>query len=153
MLHVETPVHAMPVPLNVPAPARADGRDPLAPLHQPFPQLIGVEVVEATPERVRARLKVRPELCRSGHVMHGGATMSFADMVASIGAFLNLPEGAATTTVESKTNFIGAAKEGTVIEAEAVPLHCGKRSSVWQTRISREDGKLVAVVMQTQMVL
>lgn len=133
--------------------ARSDGRDPLAPLHQPFPELIGAEIIEATPNRVRARLKVRPELCRSGRVMHGGATMTFADLVASIGAFLNLPEGAATTTIESKTNFISAAKEGAVIEAEAVPLHAGRRSSVWETRVMREDGKLVAVVVQTQMVI
>ncbi len=155
MLRIETPVAAEPVtaPQTVVAAARSDGKDPLAPIHQPFPRLIGVEITEATPECVRARLKVRPELCRSGGVMHGGATMSFADMVASIGAFLNLPEGAATTTIESKTNFIGAAKEGTIVEAEALPLHTGRRSSVWQTSIRRPDGKLVAVVTQTQMVI
>ena len=79
--------------------------------------------------------------------------MAFADLVGSIGAFLNLPEGASTTTIESKTNFIGAAKEGSVVEAEATPLHIGRRSSVWQTHIKREDGKLLAVVTQTQMVL
>ena len=157
MLQIETPTVAEPVapPVAVArsGAARSDGRDPLAPIHQPFPQLIGVEITEATPERVRARLKVRPELCRSGGVMHGGATMSFADMVASIGAFMNLPEGAATTTIESKTNFISAAKEGSIVEAEAVPLHAGRRSSVWQTSVKREDGKLVAVVIQTQMVI
>jgi uncharacterized protein (TIGR00369 family) len=153
MLHIETPLAATPVPAPLPAAARADGSDRLAPIHQPFPRLIGVEITEAEPTRVRARLQVRPDLCRSGHVMHGGATMAFADMVASIGAFLNLPEGAATTTIESKTNFIGPAKEGTIVEAEAVPLHSGRRSSVWQTTIKREDGKLVAVVIQTQMVI
>ena len=159
MLHIETPAHADPVSVPVearsarPAAARADGKDPLAPIHQPFPRLIGVEITEATPSCVRARLKVKPELCRSGNMMHGGATMSFADMVASIGAFLNLPEGAATTTIESKTNFIGAAKEGEIVEAESVPLHAGRRSSVWQTTIKRQDGKLVAVVIQTQMVI
>lgn len=157
MLHIETPRPIEPAPAPQPpqaaAPARADGSDPLAPIRQPFPRLLGVEITEAAPSRVRARLQVRPELCRSGQTMHGGATMSFADMVASVGAFLNLPEGAATTTIESKTNFIGAAKEGAIIEAEAVPLHSGRRSSVWQTTIRREDGKLVAVVTQTQMVL
>jgi uncharacterized protein (TIGR00369 family) len=124
-----------------------------APLRQPFPRLMGAELVEATAKRVRARLFVRTDLCRSGHVMHGGALMAFADLVGSIGAFLNLPEGAATTTIESKTNFIGAAKEGSTVEAESTPLHVGRRSSVWQTHIKREDGKLLAVVTQTQMVI
>ena len=157
MLQIETPLAAVPA-ANPPAPAnndaaRSDDGDKLAPIHQPFPELIGVEITEATPQRVRAQLRVRAELCRSGHTMHGGATMAFADMVASIGAFLNLPEGAATTTIESKTNFISAAKEGSVVEAESVPLHAGRRSSVWQTSLRREDGKLVAVVTQTQMVI
>ena len=155
MLQIETPL-AVPA-ATPPAPAnnaaRSDGGDKLAPIHQPFPELIGVEITEATPQCVRAQLRVRAELCRSGHTMHGGATMAFADMVASIGAFLNLPEGAATTTIESKTNFISAAKEGSVVEAESVPLHAGRRSSVWQTSLRREDGKLVAVVTQTQMVI
>jgi uncharacterized protein (TIGR00369 family) len=80
--------------------------------------------------------------------------MAFADALGATGAFLNLPDGAhGTTTIESKTNFIGAAKEGTTVEAESTPVHIGRRSSVWQTRITREDGKLVALVTQTQMVL
>jgi uncharacterized protein (TIGR00369 family) len=80
--------------------------------------------------------------------------MAFADTLGATGAFLNLPQGSGgTTTIESKTNFIGAAKEGTTVEAESVPIHIGRRSSVWQTRITREDGKLVAMVTQTQMVL
>lgn len=155
MLHIETPRSTEPAANSnsTAAAARGGGHDTLAPIHQPFPQLIGVEITEATPTRVRARLTVRAALCRSGHMMHGGAIMAFADMVASIGAFQNLPEGAATTTIESKTNFISAAKEGSVVEAEAVPLHAGRRSSVWQTSIRRADGKLVAVVIQTQMVI
>ncbi len=120
---------------------------------QPFPRLMGIEVIEAEKDRVRARLTVRPDLCTSGHILHGGAIMAFADTLGAIGAFLNLPEGTATTTLESKTNFIGAAKEGTVVSAETTPFHVGRRSSVWQTRITREDGKLVAIVTQTQMVL
>ncbi len=120
---------------------------------QPFPSLMGVEVTEATKERVRARLLVRPDLCTSANILHGGAVMAFADTLGAIGAWLNLPEGALTTTIESKTNFIGAAKEGSTVTAESTPFHIGKRSSVWQTKISREDGKLVAVVTQTQMVL
>jgi len=120
---------------------------------QPFPRLMGMEVIEAGKERVRGKLAVRPDLCTAGHILHGGAIMAFADSLGAIGAFLNLPEGAGTTTIESKTNFIGAAKEGSLVLAEATPIHIGRRSSVWQTKITREDGKLVAIVTQTQMVL
>lgn len=121
---------------------------------QPFPRLMGVEIVEAGKNRVRGRLVVRPDLCTAGNILHGGAVMAFADALGATGAFLNLPEGAAgTTTIESKTNFIGAAKEGSTVDAESLPIHIGRRSSVWQTRLTRSDGKLVAVVTQTQMVL
>jgi 1,4-dihydroxy-2-naphthoyl-CoA hydrolase len=120
---------------------------------QPFPRLMGVEVVEATKARVCGRIIVKPEICTASHIMHGGAIMAFADTLGAIGAFLNVPEGALTTTIESKTNFIGAAKEGSTVRADTTPLHIGRRSSVWQTRLTREDGSLVAVVTQTQMVL
>ena len=121
---------------------------------QPFARLMGVEVLEAEKSRIRARLAVRADLCTSGHILHGGAIMAFADTLGAIGAFLNLPAAAGTTTLESKTNFIGAAREGGVVLAETTPIHVGRRSSVWQTRITREDdGKLVAIVTQTQMVL
>lgn len=120
---------------------------------QPFPRLMGVEVIEAAKARVLGRIIVKPEICTASHIMHGGAIMAFADTLGAIGAFLNLPEGALTTTIESKTNFIGSAKEGTTVLAETMPLHIGRRSSVWQTRLTREDGSLVAVVTQTQMVL
>lgn len=120
---------------------------------QPFSRLMGVEILAAEKERIHARLKVRADLCTSGHILHGGAIMAFADTMGAIGAFLNLPVGAGTTTIESKTNFIGAAKEGTTVTAETTPVHVGRKSSVWQTKIAREDGKLVAIVTQTQMVL
>lgn len=121
---------------------------------QPFPQVLGIEVTEASRERVCGRLLVKPEICTSGNTIHGGAIMTFADTLGATGAFLNLPEGAGTTTLESKTNFIAPAKEGTVVLAESTPIHVGRRSSVWQTRITREeDGRLVAIVTQTQMVL
>lgn len=121
---------------------------------QPFPQVLGIEVTEASRERVCGRLQVKPEICTSGNTIHGGAIMTFADTLGATGAFLNLPEGAGTTTLESKTNFIAPAKEGTVVLAESTPIHVGRRSSVWQTRITREeDGRLVAIVTQTQMVL
>jgi uncharacterized protein (TIGR00369 family) len=120
---------------------------------QPLAKLIGVEIVEATKARVVGRLVVRPEICTTFDTLHGGAIMAFADTLGATGAFLNLPPGAGTTTMESKTNFIGAAKVGTVVSAESLPVHIGKSTSIWQTRITREDGKLVAIVTQTQMVL
>lgn len=122
-------------------------------LAQPFPQLMGVEVLSADKMKVTARLHVRPDLCTTGHILHGGAVMAFADGLGGLAAFLNLPPGAGTTTVESKTNFFAPAKEGETITAETTPLHVGRRTSVWQTRIARADGKLVALVTQTQLVL
>ena len=121
--------------------------------NQPFPTLMGVKVLSADKDKVRAELTVRPDLCTAGHIMHGGAIMAFADALGAIGAVLNMPREANTTTIESKTNFIGAAKEGSVVTGESTPVHVGKRTSVWQTRITREDGKLVAIVTQTQMIL
>jgi len=121
--------------------------------NQPFPTLMGVKVLSADKDRVRAELMVRPDLCTAGHIMHGGAIMAFADALGAIGAVLNMPREANTTTIESKTNFIGAAKEGGVVTGESTPVHVGKRTSVWTTRITRADGKLVAIVTQTQMIL
>ena len=121
--------------------------------NQPFPTLMGVRVLSAEKDMVRAEITVRPDLCTAGHIMHGGAIMAFADALGAIGAVLNMPREANTTTIESKTNFIGAAREGTTVTGESTPLHVGKRTSVWQTRITREDGKLVAIVTQTQMIL
>lgn len=120
----------------------------------PFAKTMGVEITGATPEGVAGRLLVRPELCTTGGTLHGGAVMAFADSLGAVGAYLALPQGAAgTTTIESKTNFLGAAKVGTTVTAEAIPLHLGKRTSVWQTRITGEDGKAVALITQTQLVL
>lgn len=120
----------------------------------PFAQMLGVEIVEASRDRVVGRLLVRAETCTAGGTLHGGAVMAFADSLGAIGAFLSLPEGArATTTLESKTNFLSAAKVGTTVTGEATPVHNGKRTAVWQTKITGEDGKAVALVTQTQMVL
>ena len=119
----------------------------------PFSKLMGVEVTEATKERVTATLVIRPDLCTAGHIMHGGAVMAFADAVGAIGAVLSLPEGKGTTTIESKTNFLGAGPEGETVTAVATPVKIGVRLSVWQTRITRADGKDVALVTQTQLVL
>lgn len=121
----------------------------------PFARLMGVEVTEASADRVAGRLEVRPDLCTAGGILHGGAVMVFADALGAIGAVLSLPEGAGgTTTIESKTNFLGAAREGEVVTAETTPLHRGRRTSVWTTTIAREaDGRPVAQVTQTQLVL
>jgi 1,4-dihydroxy-2-naphthoyl-CoA hydrolase len=118
-----------------------------------FPGLMGVEIREAAKDKVVAGMLVRPDLCTTGGVCHGGALMAFADTVGAIGTVMNLPAGARTTTIESKTNFMGAAPVNTRITAESVPLHRGRTTQVWQTTIRSEAGKLVAVVTQTQMVL
>jgi uncharacterized protein (TIGR00369 family) len=120
----------------------------------PFANTIGVDIIEASPERVVGKLLVRPELCTSGGTLHGGAVMALADSLGAVGAFLSLPPGAlGTTTLESKTNFLSAAKVGTTVTGEATPVHSGKRTGVWQTKITGEDGKAVALVTQTQLVL
>ncbi len=120
----------------------------------PFAELMGVTFVEADRDRVVARLLVRPDLCTLHHTIHGGAVMAFADSVGAAATVLNLPDDAkGTTTIESKTNFIGGAKEDTTVIAIATPIHRGRRTQVWQTRLETEEGKLVAMVTQTQMVL
>jgi 1,4-dihydroxy-2-naphthoyl-CoA hydrolase len=119
----------------------------------PLAKLLGVVIVEASPERVVARLTVRDDLCTAGAILHGGAVMALADTAGAIGAHLNLPAGARTTTIESKTNFLGAAPVGTEVTAEATPVHRGRRSSVWQTRVTDPAGKLLALVTQTQLVI
>ncbi len=119
----------------------------------PFADLMGVEIVEASKARVVGRLAVREELTTGGHILHGGAYMAFADSLGAIAGFLNLPPGARTTTLESKTNFLGSARVGETITGEATPLHVGRRSSVWQTRVTNADGRLLALVIQTQMTL
>jgi len=123
-------------------------------LRLPFAELIGVAFVEAGKDRIVASLAVREDLCTSGRIIHGGALMAFADTVGAAATVLNLPEGAAgTTTLESKTNFVGGAPAGSTLIATATPIHRGRRTQVWQTRIETEAGKLAALVTQTQMVL
>ena len=124
------------------------------PFSMPLTEHLGIEVVSAEPERITGRMTVTPEVCTTGSRLHGGAIMAFADSLGAIGAFLSLPEGAkTTTTIESKTNFVGGAAAGVVVTGEATPIHIGRRTSVWQTRITDENGKLIANVTQTQMVL
>ena len=130
---------------------------PLEKLHamkMPFAELKGVQFVEAEKDRVVAKMTIRPDLCTLGNIAHGGAIMALADSVGAAATVINLPEDAkGTTTLESKTNFIGGAREGTTVIATATPIHRGRRTQVWQTRLETEDGKLVALVTQTQMVL
>jgi uncharacterized protein (TIGR00369 family) len=111
-----------------------------------------VRFVSVEKTRVVAELRVRGDLCTTPGVAHGGALMAFADTLGAYGTFINLPEGAGTTTIESKTNFFAAGRAGSVLRGEATPLHIGRRTMVWQTRITSGD-TLVALVTQTQMVL
>ena len=117
-----------------------------------FPGLLGVRFVSVVKERVIAELSVRSDFCTLPGRAHGGVLMAFADTLGAYGTFINLPAGASTTTIESKTNFFAAGAEGSVLRGESTPLHIGRRTMVWQTRITSGDS-LVALVTQTQMVL
>ncbi|MDP3749613.1 MAG: PaaI family thioesterase [Phenylobacterium sp.] len=119
----------------------------------PFADLMGLEIVEREKARLVGRLVVREDLCTAGGILHGGAFMAFADALGAIGGVLNLRDGARTTTLESKTNFLGSARIGQTVTGETTPLHVGRRSSVWQTRITGEEGRLLALVVQTQMTI
>jgi uncharacterized protein (TIGR00369 family) len=118
-----------------------------------FPEVLGVRFMHATPERVVAETTVRGDMCTTPGIMHGGAIMAFADTLGGAATSLNLPPGAGTTTIESKTNFFAPARTGETIRGECLPLHRGKRTLVWQTRVTSPDGRLVALVTQTQIVL
>jgi 1,4-dihydroxy-2-naphthoyl-CoA hydrolase len=130
-----------------------DPLDRLKALKLPFAELLGIEFTSADKDRVVAELTVRADLCTSPSVMHGGAIMAFADTLCAAGTILNLPPGAGTTTLESKTNFIAGAPRGARLIGEALPVHRGRRTQVWTTRITTQEGRLIAIVTQTQMVL
>jgi len=117
-----------------------------------LPELLGLRFVEATRDRLVAELTVRPDLTTIGGRLHGGTIMALADTVGATATFVNLPPGAGTTTLESKTNFFAGVSEG-IVRAEATPLHRGRTTQVWQTRVTDASGKLLAQVTQTQMVL
>lgn len=119
----------------------------------PFARTLGVRLVRYGRDEVVAELEVTPELGNRNGVLHGGAIMAFADNLGGTAASLNLPEGAGTTTVESKTNFFRAVPIGTTVRGTCVPLHRGRTTSVWQTSVHDEQGRLAAVVTQTQLVL
>lgn len=119
-----------------------------------FPRHIGIQLIKAEKNRIEGKLPVTENLTNHLPNVHGGAIMSLADAMGAIGAHLNMPEGAAgTTTIESKTNFIKPAMQGDTLHAVCTPLSTGRRLSVWQTDITRDDGKRVAVVTQTQIYL
>lgn len=118
-----------------------------------FPGLMGLKVTRAEPDLVEAELTVREDLCTTGQVLHGGAIMALADTVGAVGTMLNLKGGQGTTTLESKTNFFAAARLGETLTVRCTPLHRGRRTMVWQSNVSRADGRLAAQVTQTQMVL
>jgi 1,4-dihydroxy-2-naphthoyl-CoA hydrolase len=115
-------------------------------------QLLGIQFVEATADRVVAQLAIRDDLRTVGGSLHGGTLMALADTVGATATVLNLPDGASTTTLESKTNFFAAGRAG-IVRAEATPLHRGKRTMVWQTRVTDQNGRMLSLTIQTQMVL
>ena len=115
-------------------------------------ELLGIRFTETSRERVVAELTYRDALTTVGGSLHGGTLMAFADTVGAAATALNLPPGAGTTTLESKTNFFAAGRAG-IVRAESTPLHRGKRTMVWQTRVTDESGRLLSLTIQTQMVL
>jgi uncharacterized protein (TIGR00369 family) len=124
----------------------------IADLQPPFSRLMGAKIVEVTRDIVVAELVVREDLTNRNGALHGGAVMAVADNLGGTATFMNLPEGAGTTTIESKANFFAAVALGDTIRAECTPLHRGRTTMVWQTRITRGDGKLAAIVTQTQLI-
>jgi uncharacterized protein (TIGR00369 family) len=118
-----------------------------------FPGTLGIRFLETEKERVRASLPVEERLCTTPGVLHGGAVMAFADTLGAVATFLNLPAGASTTTIESKTNFLAAGRSGTTLLGDCTPLHRGRRTMVWQTRVLAPEGRTIALVTQTQAVL
>jgi uncharacterized protein (TIGR00369 family) len=114
--------------------------------------LLGIRFVDTSDDRVVAELTIRDDLRTVGGALHGGTLMAFADTVGAAATIVNLPVGASTTTLESKTNFFAAGRGG-IVRAESTPLHRGKRTMVWQTRVTDDAGRLLSLTIQTQMVL
>lgn len=118
-----------------------------------LPGLLGLTLTEVGTDRVAATMHVRPDLCTTGGILHGGAVMAFADTLGAVGTFVNLGPGASTTTVESSTKFVGAARQGSTVSGECTAFHRGRTTMVWQTLVRAESGRLCAVVTQTQLVI
>jgi 1,4-dihydroxy-2-naphthoyl-CoA hydrolase len=119
----------------------------------PFADFLGIRLTHVSPERVEAELPARHELATLPDIMHGGAMMALADNLGAVATVVNLPNGARTATIESKTNFFAAIPVGETARAECTPLHRGRTTMVWQTKIMRGDGRLCALVIQTQIVI
>ncbi|HLH92501.1 MAG TPA: PaaI family thioesterase [Xanthobacteraceae bacterium] len=122
-------------------------------IQPPFGRWLGMKITHAAPDRIVSELVVREEFTNRNGVLHGGVAMALADNLGGTAAFFSLPQGAATTTIESKTNFFAAVPIGETITTETTPLHRGRTTMVWQTRITRADGRLAALVTQTQLVM
>lgn len=122
----------------------------LAPM---FPGLMGVRLTSLSPDKVEAEMPVRPDLCTGGGILHGGAYMAFADTLGAVGTVITMGAGKRTTTTDSSTKFIAGAKVGSTVTAECVALHRGRTTQVWQTTIRNADGKLCAVITQTQLIM
>lgn len=118
-----------------------------------LPDHLGIRLIHASPELMIGEIDVTRELCTAPGLMHGGAIMAFADTLGALGTMANLDDQSGTTTIESKTNFFRGGVEGTTLRGECRPMHRGRRTQVWQTTILNPEGKLVAQVTQTQMVL
>jgi len=130
--------------------------DHLAQLNEemlPFARLLGIRFTHAEPDRVEAELVVREDLCTKPAIAHGGVLMALVDTLGAAATIINLPDGAWTTTLESKTNFLKAARIGSLLIGVTAPVHRGRTTMVWQTRIETEEGKLAALVTQTQLVV
>jgi 1,4-dihydroxy-2-naphthoyl-CoA hydrolase len=122
-------------------------------IQPPFAELMGMKITHVSRDKVAAELFVRDELENRMGVLHGGAIMGFADNLGGTATTVNLPPGARTATIESKTNFFAPIPIGDTAHAECTPLHRGRTTMVWQTRITRNDGRLCAIVTQTQIVI
>jgi 1,4-dihydroxy-2-naphthoyl-CoA hydrolase len=127
--------------------------NPGAELQPPFAEFMGMKITHLSRDKITAEIFVREELNNRFGAMHGGAVMALADNLGGTATFANLPEGGRTATIESKTNFFAPIPVGDTAYAECTPLHRGRTTMVWQTRITRNDGRLCALVTQTQIVI
>jgi 1,4-dihydroxy-2-naphthoyl-CoA hydrolase len=119
----------------------------------PMARMLGVELISIEPDRIVAQMEARETMGNGVGILHGGAYMTFADFLGALGTVVNLPKGNSTTTIESKTNFFAPAKIGSMVRGESIPLHRGRRTMVWQTRLTNAEGRMLALITQTQMVL
>jgi 1,4-dihydroxy-2-naphthoyl-CoA hydrolase len=130
-----------------------DAVNPRAHTQPAVARTLGVKFTHLSRDRIAAELPARAELANRKNILSGGVLMALADILGGTAASANLPQGAGTTTIESKTNFFAPVPLGDTVSAECTPLHRGRTTMVWQTRITRGDGKLVAMVTQTQLVM